>query len=234
MPGFWDRLVATIEAKLSKLLERFEDPREQLDYAYDKLAQQVHEVDLALARAITARKKLEFTRDRMRERIQELDEKAKAALKMGREDLARKALERKHVLSVELERIEERIRDMKEDEESLRQAREQLRARLDVLAAKKEQLKAEYEVAKAQVEVREAISGIGEDIASVARIVSRAEERITEMKARAAAIDELVATGGALDVLEPEERDEIEKELERMRIEAGVEEDLKRLREELG
>ncbi|RLG47504.1 MAG: PspA/IM30 family protein, partial [Thermoproteota archaeon] len=28
--------------------------------------------------------------------------------------------------------------------------------------------------------------------------------------------------------------DEIEKELERMRIEAGVEEDLKRLREELG
>ncbi|MDK2463757.1 MAG: PspA/IM30 family protein, partial [Candidatus Korarchaeota archaeon] len=92
MTGFWDRLVASIEAKLNKLLDRFEDPREQLDYAYDKLVQQLHDVDMALARAMTARKKLEFNGERNREKAEELDEKAGGAHELGRGDQAKKAL----------------------------------------------------------------------------------------------------------------------------------------------
>ena len=234
MTGFWDRLVATIEAKLNKLLDRFEDPREQLDYAYDKLVQQLHDVDMALARAITARKKLEFNAERIREKMKNLDEKARRALELGREDLARKILERKHILQAELKNLEEKIADMKEDEEKLKEVRETLQTRIELFKAKKEQLKAEYEVSKAQVEVKESLSGLSKDVVTAARAIERAESKVEDMKARAAAIDELVAASGELDLLEPEERDEIERELKTLEIEKAVEEDLAKLKEELG
>ncbi len=234
MTGFWDRLVASIEAKLNKLLDRFEDPREQLDYAYDKLVQQLHDVDMALARAMTARKKLEFNAERIREKVEDLDEKARRALELGREDLAKKALERKHVLQAELESLERKIEEMKEDEEKLKQVRETLQTRIELFRAKKEKLKAEYEVSKAQVEVKESLSGLSDDMLSAARAIERAESKVEDMRARAAAIDELVAAGGELDILEPEERDEIEKELKTLEIQKAVEDDLAKLKQELG
>ncbi len=234
MTSFWDRLKASIEAKLNKLLDNFEDPREQLDYAYDKLVQQLHNVDMSLARAIAARKKLEFELERINEKISDLEEKARRALKLGREDLARKALERKHVLMNQKEVLERKIADMKEDEEKLKEIRDKLKTKVDLFKAKKEQLKAEYEVSKAQVEVQEMITGLGDDMASAGMAIERAESKIEEMKARAAALDELLATGGALDVLEPEEKDEIEKELDKIKIESSVEEELKKLKAELG
>ncbi len=234
MSGFWDRLRANIEAKLSKLLDRFEDPREQLDYAYDKLVQQLHNVEIALSRAIAARKKLEFELERLDEKIRDMDEKAKRALKVGREDLAKQALERKLVLSQQRSSLEKRIGSMKEDEEKLLAVRDNLRTKIDLFKAKKEQLKAEYEASKAQVEVQGMVTGLSEDFTSAARIIERSEEKVNEMKARAAALDELIATGGALDLLEPEERDAIERELGKMELRAQLEEELRRLKEEVG
>ncbi len=234
LPGFWDRLKTNIEAKLNKLLDNFEDPREQLDYAYDKLVQQLHDVEMALSRAITARKKLEFELESMNERINDLDEKAKRAMKLGREDLARKALERKLVLMSQKKTLEEKIKEMKEDEEKLMEVRDKLKTKIELFKAKKEQLKAEYEASKAQVEVQEMVTGLSDDFASAAEIIDRAESKVNDMKARAAALDELVATGGALDVLEPEEKDEIEKELDKVELNSKLEEEMKKLKEEVG
>jgi phage shock protein A len=234
MSGFWDRLRANVEAKLNRLFDRFEDPREQLDYAYDKLVQQLHNVEMALSRAIAARKKLEFELERLDERIKDMDDKAKRALKAGREDLAKQALERKLVLVQQRETISKRIDEMKQDEEKLLALRDNLKTKIELFKAKKEQLKAEYEASKAQVEVQGMITGLSDDFASAARIIERSEEKISDMKARAAAIDELIATGGALDLLEPEERDAIEKELGKIEMQSQLEEELKKLKEEVG
>jgi len=234
LAGFWDRLKASIEAKLNKLLDNFEDPREQLDYAYDKLIQQLHNVEMALSRAITARKKLEFELERINERIEDLEDKARRALQAGREDLAKKALERKYVLTSQKKALEERIADMKEDEENLIEVRDKLRIKVDLFKAKKEQLKSEYEASKAQVEVQEMLTGLSDDFSSAARVIERAESKVDEMKARAAALDELIATGGALDILEPEEKDEIERELGKIEMQSEIEEELRKLKEQLG
>lgn len=234
MSGFFERLKISIEAKLNKLLDRFEDPREQLDYAYDKLVQQLHNVEMALSRAIAARKKLEFELERINERIEDMDDKARRALKAGREDLAKQALERKLVLSQQKSVLERRINEMKEDEEKLMAVRDNLRTKIELFKAKKEQLKAEYEASKAQVEVQGMITGLSEDFSSASRIIERSEEKVNEMKAKAAALDELIATGGALDLLEPEEKDAIERELGRIELQSQLEEELRKLKEEIG
>jgi len=231
MTGLFDRVKAIVSAKINKLLDKYEDPREQLDYAYDKLNQQLHNVDMALARAIAARKKLEFTRNRLQERIKDLEESAKRAIQLGREDLARKALERKIVLERELESINKRIEEMKSEEEGLKDAREKLRSQVELFRAKKEQLKAEYEVSKAQVEVKEMISGLGDSVASVSEMIERAEKKIDDLKARSAALDEVVAVGGDLDLLQDEEKSEIERELDKISLPQQVEEELAKLKQ---
>ncbi len=227
-----ERIRAIIESKINKVLERFEDPREQLDYVYDRMLQKMHDLDMSLARAVAARKKLEFTRGRVLERVERLGRQAREALKLGREDLAKQALVRKHTLLAEVEKLDRQIEEMKENEEELKAAREKLRAQLASFEARKERLKAEYESALAQKEIKEAVTGLSKDVASVGSIVRRAEERIEKYKARAEAIDELVAAGGLVDYLEPEERDVIERELEKARIDSAVEEELRKMKEE--
>ncbi|MEM4581002.1 MAG: PspA/IM30 family protein, partial [Candidatus Korarchaeum sp.] len=194
----------------------------------------LHNVEIALSRAIAARKKLEFELARIDEKIKDMDEKAMRALKVGREDLAKQALERKLVLSQQRSVLEGRINDMKADEEKLLSVRDNLKTKIDLFKAKKEQLKAEYEASKAQVEVQGMVTGLSEDFASAARIIERSEEKVSEMKARAAALDELIATGGALDLLEPEEKDVIERELGKIELQAQLEEELRRLKEKVG
>lgn len=225
----FERIKSIIEAKINKVLSAFEDPREQLDYAYEKMLQQLHDVDLSLTRALTARKKLEFRRDRLKEKIGKYEEQAKKALEIGRKDLAQNAVQRKVVLAIEKEKIDREIEEMKKDEEKLKEAREALKNRVDIFAARKERLKAEYETAEAQKEIKETLTGLSSEVANVGASVRRAEEKIEEMKARASAIDELIATGGVIDYLDTEERDVIEKELEKERIEIETKRELERL-----
>ena len=78
------------------------------------------------------------------------------------------------------------------------------------------------------------LTGLSDDFSSAARVIERAESKVDEMKARAAALDELIATGGALDILEPEEKDEIERELGKIEMQSEIEEELRKLKEQLG
>jgi phage shock protein A len=63
--------------------------------------------------------------------------------------------------------------------------------------------------------------------------IQRAEDKTEQMKARASAIDELMASG-ALDDMVGGPRDDIQAELDRMGAGSGVEAELERLKGELG
>jgi phage shock protein A len=80
--------------------------------------------------------------------------------------------------------------------------------------------------------VREALTGLSTDLDDVGHTILRAEERIYRLQARAQAVDLLAATGAIVDVLEPA-GDDIDRELGRMRLTAGVEADLARLKAEV-
>ncbi len=227
-----ERVKTLIASKINKVLSSFEDPREQLDYAYEKMIQQLHNVDMSLTTAIAARKKLEFRRERIKEKIRKNEENAEEAMKLGRKDLARMAIERKVLLEEQLRKLNEEIESMKKDEEKLKTLRETLRTKVDSFAAKKEMLKAQYETAEAQKEIKETLTGLSNDAANAGAIVRRAEEKINDLKAKSAAIDELIATGGAINYMDEEERDILEKELEKERIKSRVDEEIKKLEAE--
>ena len=106
---------------------------------------------------------------------------------------------------------------MELEQEKLTQAEQRLSAKVAAFRNKKEVIKAQYTAAQAQVRIGSALSGISEEMGDVGLAVERAEDKTEKMKARAGAIDELVATG-VLDEGIGGSKDDITRELEKMAV----------------
>src|SRR3954466_4498292 len=102
MPGLMGRASLVVKAKLSRLLDRAENPAETLDYSYEEQLRQLQNVKRGIADVTTAKKRLEMQYTSMQQQTDKLDGQARAALKQGREDLAREALTRKAALQGQL------------------------------------------------------------------------------------------------------------------------------------
>jgi len=51
-----NRLGTIVKSKVNKLLDRFEDPKETLDYSYEKLVEELQKVKKGIADITTAKK----------------------------------------------------------------------------------------------------------------------------------------------------------------------------------
>ena len=103
MPGLGGRMSTVVKAKISKLLDRAEDPAETLDYGYNKQLELLQNVKKGIADVVTAKKRIQMQAQKHEQSIVKLDTQARTALAQGREDLARTALERKAGLQAELQ-----------------------------------------------------------------------------------------------------------------------------------
>lgn len=230
--GLWQRFTMIFKAKASKALDKAEDPRETLDYSYEKQLELLQKVRRGVADVATSRKRIELQITNLAKQADKLQDQAKAALSAGREDLAREALTRKSGLQQQVADLTEQLAQLQEQEEKLVMASQQLQARVDAFRTRKETIKATYTAAEAQTKVSEAVTGISDELGDVGLAVQRAEDKTAQMQARAGAIDELVASG-ALDDVSGTNKDSLTLELERMASASQVDDDLAALRAEL-
>ena len=100
--GLWQRFTMIFKAKASKALDKAEDPRETLDYSYEKQLELLQKVRRGVADVATSRKRIELQMTNLGRQADKLQEQAKAALAGGREDLAREALTRRSGLQQQI------------------------------------------------------------------------------------------------------------------------------------
>src|SRR5207248_10904160 len=124
-----------------------------------------------------------------------LQAQAQQAVSAGRDDLAREALTRRGGVNGQLADLQNQHAQLQAEEEKLTQASQRLQAKVDAFRTRKETIKATYTAAEAQAKINEAFSGISEEMGDVGLAIQRAEEKTENMKARAGAIDELLASG---------------------------------------
>lgn len=229
--GLLSRMSAILKAKMSAFLERAEDPRETLDYSYQKQLELLQNVKRGIVDVVTAKRRLELQQAKLKENVAKLDEQARASLAAGREDLARLALERKQVSLMQLQELETQIADLEKEQEKLTTAETRLSAKVEAFRTRKETIKAQYSAAEAQVRIGEAVTGLSEEMADVGYAIQHAEDKTEKLRARAAAIDELVAAGTLEDFTG--RSDIIDRELQKMAVSQGVEQDLARLKQQL-
>jgi phage shock protein A len=98
MAGLMERASAVVKAKLSKLLDRAEDPAQTLDYSYEKQLELLQNVKRGIADVVTSKKRLQLQSTQLEQGLVKLETQARQALAQGREDLARAALERKSIV----------------------------------------------------------------------------------------------------------------------------------------
>ena len=231
--GLWQRFKLIFASKANKALNKAEDPRETLDYSYEKQLELLQKVRRGVADVATSRKRIELQIQNLDQQTNKLTEQAKAALAGGREDLAREALTRKSGLQSQIADLQVQLAQLQDQEEKLVAASQQLQAKVDAFRTKKETIKATYSAAEAQTKINEAFAGISSELGDVGLAVQRAEDKTAEMQARAGAIDELVASG-ALEDVSSVGKDNLTLELERMASQSQVDDELAKMRLELG
>jgi phage shock protein A len=230
--GLWQRFTLIFKSKANKALDKAEDPRETLDYSYEKQLELLLKVRRGVADVATSRKRLELQIQGLAQQTAKLDEQARAALAGGREDLAREALTRKSGLTQQIADLQTQLATLQDQEEKLTAAAQQLQTKVETFRTKKETIKATYSAAEAQTKINEAFAGISSELGDVGLAVQRAEDKTQQMQARAGAIDELLASG-ALEDASGMGKDSITVELERMASTSEVDQQLAAMKAEL-
>jgi phage shock protein A len=232
--GMGRRLALIVKAKANKVLDKHEDPRETLDYSYEKQLELLTKVRRGVADVATSRKRLELQVQQLQGASDKLQAQAQQAVAAGRDDLAREALSRRAATSQQIADLQTQHAQLQAEEEKLTQASQRLQAKVDAFRTRKETIKATYTAAEAQAKIGEAVSGISEEMGDVGMAMQRAEDKTAQMQARAGAVDELIASGALEDATQPlGGRDDIQAELDRMSSSGDVELELAKLKGEL-
>ncbi len=235
MPGVSGRMSTVIKAKISKLLDRAEDPAETLEYSYQKQIELLQNVKKGLADVATSKKRLQLQSQKLEQQVVKLDTQARQALAQNREDLARMALERKQLAQTELQSLDTQVTDLEAQQQQLAESEQKLRTKIEAFRSKKEVIKAQYSAAEAQVRISEAATGVGEEMADVGLAMQRAVDKTENMKARADAVQELEAAGTFEDLTQlGEGKDDLDRQLGELTSATQVDDDLAKMKAELG
>ncbi|WZH52809.1 MAG: PspA/IM30 family protein [Nocardioides alkalitolerans] len=224
------RMSLIFRSKANKALDRAEDPRETLDYSYQRQIELLSKVRRGVADVATSRKRVELQINQLQQQADKLQDQAQKAIQVGREDLAREALTRKSGLGQQIADLQTQHTQLQGEEEKLVLAQQRLQAKVESFRTRKETIKATYTAAEAQTRINEAMSGIGEEMGDVGMAIQRAEDKTAQMQARAGAIDELLASGALDDASSLNRGDDIARELDALSSSADVEAELAALK----
>src|ERR687898_1838278 len=143
MPGLAGRMSTVVKSKISRMLDRAEDPSETLDYGYQKQVELLQNVKKGIADVTTSKKRLQMQSQKLEQSIVKLDTQARQALSQNREDLARAALERKTLAQNELQSLDQQVSELENQQEQLTENERKLRQKIEAFRSKKEVIKAQ-------------------------------------------------------------------------------------------
>ena len=235
MPGIGGRMSTVIKAKISRLLDRAEDPGETLDYSYQRQLESLQNVKKGIADVVTAKKRLQMQSQKLEQSVVKLDTQARQALSQGNEELARLALERKNIAQTELQSLDSQVAELEAQQQKLTDSEQRLRTKVEAFRTKKEVIKAQYNAAEAQVRISEAATGVGEEMADVGLAMQRATDKTEQMRARADAVAELEEAGTFEDLTAlGAGQDDIDRQLAQLSSSSEVDDELAKLKAEVG
>ena len=230
--SLFQRAHDVLAAKANKALDAAEKPDEMLDLSYEQMLDQITKVRQGLVTIAASRKQIELQAQQLQHSVDHLQEQAKTALSLGKEDLAREALSRKATAQAQINDMEAQHEQLAEQEEKLGQTLQALQQRVNTFRTQKEVLKAQYAAASATTSVNEDVAGISSTLGDSGAALQRAQDKIATMQARAGALDELLQSGVLEDV--GGSTDDIQQELDEAGTAADVDRELAAMKAEIG
>jgi phage shock protein A len=204
---------------------------ELLDYSYERQVEQLYGLRRDIADLVTAKKRVVQQRDRRQDQLRKLDAGARKALELGREDLARRALERKRLVGQELVGLSQLISDLEVQQAQMVAHGREYRSRIERFRSHKEVAKAQYAAVKAQVAISEAVIGLSSQLRAAGGRIEQAMQKAEELNLQASVIEELEGSGvlGAIGTGE----DDIDRQLRELSFGGSIEDELARMKLEV-
>lgn len=211
--GIFNRLSDVIKANINDLLDKAEDPEKMIKQMVLEMEESVNKATLSVAQSIANEKQLQRRLDKETTNIEEWQSKAEQAIKAGRDDLAKAALEKKLVASKNVNDLLPTHQSAKATADRLKSQLEQLKKKLDEARSRQNTLIARSNAAKAEKQLNQAMSGVGTDAFSK---FEKMEGKVEQMEAEAEAFGELNSSDKSLEeefanLSSPDVDDELEK-----------------------
>ena len=223
--GILDRFTSIVKANINELLDKAEDPEKMVDQYLREMTESLAEVREATAGVMAEEKRCKKLLDENREETEKYEELARKALAAGNEADARVFLAKKQELAGRAEGLTVAYEGAKANADKMRQMHK-LVADIVELNARKATIKAKAAVAKTQSKVNEMTSA-GDRAEGARSAFDRMEAKADEMLDRANAVAELSEKPA-----DPTE--ELAKKYAAAGAEAAVDDDLARLKKEMG
>lgn len=213
--GILDRFTSIVKANINELLDKAEDPEKMVDQYLREMTESLAEVREATAGVMAEEKRCKRLVDENREETEKYEELARKALAAGNEADARVFLAKKQELVGRAEGLMVAYEGAKANADKMRQMHDKLVADIEELNARKATIKAKAAVAKTQSKVNEMTSA--GDRAEGARSAFDRMEAKAELSEQPA---------------DPTE--DLAKKYAAAGAEAAVDDDLARLKKEMG
>lgn len=226
MAGILDRFTTIIKANINDLLDRAEDPSKMIEQYMRDLTESLAEVKESTAAVMAEESRTKRILDENQEQIDKYEDLARKALSAGNEDDARAFLKKKQELEGKDAGLQMAYATAKENASKMRQMHDKLVSDIETLQERKEVIKAKTAVAKTQDKVNKMTAGSDKAEGAMSAF-DRMEAKADEMLDRANAMEQLNAQPKS-------ETEELEKKYESMGMDAEVEDDLARLKAEMG
>jgi phage shock protein A len=226
------RMSDVFQQKVSAAVNKAEDPSQALDLSYQKQLDVLQQARRSVADVLTSEKRLELQADQLRQSIAKLQNQARMALGQDKEDLAREALTRAQVAQTQLDGLTQQIDTVRQQEQKLEITVQKLQTRIETFRMQRDTMKAQYQAAKATTSVSEAATGLSEQMADVSMMVDRSRDKIAQMQARSAAVDQLLDSG-MLDNVVTGKADDIDRRLGTGNTDAAVQAQLDAMKQQI-
>lgn len=211
--------------------ERIEDPSYTLERAYAQQLQALEETRRGRLEVETIGARLDLELRQLGDGIAACEDQARRAMLANREDLARVSLSRREELREQQARTQIERERLDEERRGLHQQESELAGAVQAFRSRKEVLKAQYGATQARLRVGEALTGYSRTVTTVGDDVRRFEERLLTLQARARALETVAIGPVAGSMIAPSS---VERELTVISVSPKVDEEVERLRGELG
>ncbi|WP_174615306.1 PspA/IM30 family protein [Virgibacillus ihumii] len=218
---FFKRMSTVVSSELNSMLDKAEDPVKMLDQFMRDMAEDIREVETAVAKQIANEKKLKRKLDDANAMVEKRQKQAEQAIEAGNEDLARRALQDKNDHEATVTTLQESWERAKTDSEALRTKLDEMKKEYQEMELKKDSLKARAESAKTRTKINRTMSSIGNDESKQG--FERMEEKVMQFEAEAETSEDLSKESRTLD-----------DEFEELNKKNDVDDELAALKEKMG
>ncbi len=176
--GIFDKLSTVIRSNLNDLIARAENPEKMLNQIILDMRDQLAKAKQEVAVAIADERKLKAQAEEEGKQAQDWERRAMLAVREGRDDLARQALQRQQEYGERAGQLYETWQRQADETERLKDSLRQLNSKIEEARRKKNLLIAKQKRAEAQKRIHETMTGLSDSSAFEAfdRMTRRIEE----------------------------------------------------------